>query len=100
MSDQIAESLTYEELLSNLLLNDEIIIEISVEDVERVKIGMKNIKTRKNKKMKEEGLATEDARLEFEAFPSETYGYVNLRIFHTKRGSVAIKNMIIPTGEF
>lgn len=94
------DSMTFEEILSNLMLSDELIITIPIEDIERVKIGLKNLKSKKNKRAREEGIAADNATLEFTISPSDEEDFIDLRIFYTKKGSVVVKKLVVPSGEF
>lgn len=99
-TDTSMENMTFEEILSNLLVSDELVLTIPGDDVERVKIGLKNLKSKRNKKLREDGLVPDNATLEFSISPSETEDFIDLRIFHIKKGTVSVKKMIVPSGEF
>jgi len=43
------EVMTFEEILSNLMLSDELVITVAADDVEKVKRGLKNLKSKNNK---------------------------------------------------
>lgn len=93
------ESLSYAELLANLALNEELIIIIPVEEEERTKNGLKNLKSKQNNKLRDEGLPIPDEVLEFSSTPSNEYeDCVNLRILLRRKGMVRVKKMIIPDG--
>ena len=95
------EEVTFSELLANVMLNDEIIITIAIEDVERVKTGIKNTKAKQAAKMKEEGLAVDTSTLSFIVSNSEDYdGMADLKIILSRKSTVKIKQMKIPDGEF
>ena len=95
------EEVTFSELLANVMLNDEIVITIAIEDVERVKTGIKNTKAKQAAKMKEEGLAVDNSTLSFIVSDSEDYdGMADLKIILSRKSTVKIKQMKIPDGEF
>lgn len=95
------EEVTFSELLANVMLNDEIIITIALEDVERVKTGIKNTKAKQASKMKEEGLAVDNSTLSFVVEESKDYdGMADLKIILSRKSTVKIKQMKIPDGEF
>lgn len=100
LMDSTEESMTYEEILSNLLVSDELVLTIPLDDVEHVKIGLKNLKSKRNKRLREVGLVPDNATLEFCISPSDEEDFVDLRIFHIRKGTVSVKKMFIPSGEF
>lgn len=95
------EEVTFSELLANVMMNDEIIITIAAEEVERVKTGIKNTKAKQASKMKEEGLAVDNSTLSFVVSSSKDFeGMADLKIILSRKSTVKIKQMKIPDGEF
>lgn len=96
------EEVTFSELLANVMLNDEIIITIAPEDVERVKTGIKNTKAKQTAKMKEDGLPTNTGEmLSFTSTPSVKHkDMVDLKIILSRKSTVKIKALTIPDGDF
>lgn len=100
LMDSSEETMTFEEILSNLLVSDELVLTIPIDDVERVKIGLKNLKSKRNKKLREDGLVPDTATLEFSISPSSDEDFIDLRIFHIRKGTVSVRKMVVPSGEF
>jgi len=106
MTDEEQE-LSFEEILTTVMMNDEIIIVIPTEEVERVKTGLKNAKAKQAAKMKEDGLLPDPSNLSFLTFPyapneeEEQEGtYTQLKIILSRRGTIKVKEVIIPDGDF
>lgn len=100
MSDEELERMTFSELLATVALNEEIVITIAAEDVERVKTGLKNVKAKQAAKMKEEGLTPDSSTLSFIASPTKDNGDVDLKILLNHKSTVLIKKITVPDGEF
>lgn len=95
--EETEEEITYNELLSTLALNGEVIITIPSEEESKVTIGLKNLKAKQAIKGKEDGLVPIDEVLTFASSQSIEYSdCVNLHITLRKRGVVKIKKMILP----
>lgn len=95
------EEITFAELLANVMLNDEIIITIPPEDVERTKTGIKNTKAKQAAKMKDEGLAVDNSVLSFIVAESKAFpGMSDLKIILSRKSTVKIKKMVVPDGNF
>lgn len=94
------EEMTYSELLATAMMNDEIVITIANEDVERVKIGIKNVKAKQAAKLKEEGLVPDPSILNFFVTPIENSEDVELKIVLSRKSVVRVKHIHIPDGEF
>jgi hypothetical protein len=95
------EDITFAELLSNVMLNDEIIITILPEDVERTKTGIKNTKAKQAAKMKDDGLAVDNSVLSFIATDSKDFvGMIDLKIILARKSTVRIKQLVVPDGNF
>jgi len=91
------EVISYEEILSNLVLNGEVTITILSEEDSRVRTGLKNLKAKMNAKLKEEGLAPPDEFLAFISAPSRVFeDYIDLRILLKKKGVITMKKMVVP----
>lgn len=91
-----AEIFTYADIISTLISNDELIITIPVEEVEKVKIGLKNFKAKQILRLKEEGLPIPDETLSFYSTLSDCPDHIDLRIVLNRKGTVRIKKIVIP----
>lgn len=101
MNQEGEEEVTFAELLANVMLNDEIIITISPEEVERTKTGIKNTKAKQAARMKDEGLAVDNSVLSFIVTESKDFpGMADLKIILSRKSTVKIKKLTIPDGEF
>ena len=100
MSEEELERMTFAEILATVALNDEIIITIAMEDVERVKTGLKNVKAKQATKMKEEGLTPDSSTLSFVVSEPNEDDDVHLKIMLNHKSTVLIKKVVIPDGEF
>lgn len=100
MSEEELERMTFAEILATVALNDEIIITIAMEDVERVKTGLKNVKAKQATKMKEEGLTPDSSTLSFVVSEPNEDDDVDLKIMLNHKSTVLIKKVVIPDGEF
>lgn len=93
--------ITFHDLLANVVLNEEIIITISEGDVERTKTGIKNAKADQTAKLKVDGLPVDNSTLSFITFPNkELEGMIDLKIILARKGTVKIKKLRVPDGEF
>lgn len=100
MDNNEREELTFAELLATVTLNEEVIITIPEEEVERVKTGIKNIKAKQAAKMKEEGILPPQDTLSFSTTERNEEGDVDLKIILNKKSTIAVKKIVIPDGEF
>jgi len=100
MSEEELERMTFAEILATVALNDEIIITIAAEDVERVKTGLKNVKAKQAAKMKEDGLTPDSSTLSFITSEPNADDDVDLKIMLNHKSTVLIKKIAIPDGEF
>jgi hypothetical protein len=100
MSEEELERMTFAEILATVALNDEIVITIAAEDVERVKTGLKNVKAKQAAKMKEEGLTPDSSTLSFVTSEANEDGDVDLKILLNHKSTVLIKKIVVPDGEF
>lgn len=95
------EQLTYAEIMSNLALNDEIVITILATEEARIKTGLKNLKAKQAARLKLEGLPVPEETLEFISSPSEEFdGCTRLHIVMKRRGLVNVMKIEIPSGEY
>jgi hypothetical protein len=94
------EEMTFAEILATAMMNDEIIITIAQEEVERVKVGLKNVKAKQAAKMKEDGLIPDPSILTFVASEPDSNGDVELKIILSRKSVVKVKELKIPDGEF
>lgn len=98
---QEEEEISYTEIMDNLLLNDEMIITVDPELEVIIKNGLKNLKSRQNAKLREEGLPPDPAVLDFLSYPSKSFeGCIDLHISLKKKGTFKIKKLTIPSEEF
>jgi 5-bromo-4-chloroindolyl phosphate hydrolysis protein len=96
-----AEEITFAELLATVMLNDEVIITIPATEVDRVKTGIKNVKAKQASKMKEDGLIPDPSTLSFNIIKEDTEeGDVDLQIILSRKSTIKIKRINIPSGEF
>lgn len=97
-----SEALSFQEIYAMLQLNEEIIITIPVEDIERVKTGLKNYKAKKALKEKEAGLPPESpSTLTFEVEKNTEYpNAADMRVILTRKAVVKVMNIKIPDKEF
>lgn len=94
------EEIAFSELYASVLLNEEIIITIPPEEVERVKTGLKNLKAKQASRMKEDGLVPDPSIFTFNILPlkdeSLKDSYVDLSIQLSRKSVVKIAGMRIP----
>lgn len=105
-TDQTEEEaeLSYAELYAAVALNEEIIITIPPEEVERVKTGLKNYKAKQASKMKGEGLQPDPSVFTFLERPTLDPAYrenfIDLSIQLTRKSTVKIAAIRIPDQDF
>lgn len=93
--------LTYAEIMSNLTLNDEIVITVLSTEVERIKTGLKNLKAKQAARMKLAGTPIPEEILEFtDSLSEEFQGCTRMHIVLRRRGTVRIMKLEIPSGEY
>ncbi len=94
------EEIAFSELYASVLLNEEIIITIPPEEVERVKTGLKNLKAKQASRMKEDGLVPDPSIFAFNIFPAKDESlkdsYVDLSIQLSRKSVVKIAGIRIP----
>ncbi len=98
------EELSFQEILTTVSLNDEVILTIPREEVIRVKTGLKNLKAKQSAKMKEEGLAPDPSTFTFVERPCHQEDlrefYIDLSIQLTRKSTVKVLKLTIPEQEF
>lgn len=91
------KELSYQEIYSSLLLNDEIQLTVSPDDLEKLKVGLKNVKAKTSAKNKELGLPTDTSVLKFISKASDEFeGFIDLTITVDRKGTVKVKKVRIP----
>ena len=91
------QELSYQEIYSSLLLNDEIQLTVSPDDLEKLKVGLKNVKAKTSAKNKELGLPTDTSVLKFISKASDEFeGFIDLTITVDRKGTVKVKKVRIP----
>lgn len=95
-----AEEMTFAEILATAMMNDEIVLTIAQEDVERLKTGLKNVKAKQAAKMKEDGLVPDPSILTFHTGDPNEDGDVDFKIILNRKSVVKVKKITIPDGEF
>ncbi len=94
------EEIAFSELYASVLLNEEIIITIPPEEVERVKTGLKNLKAKQASRMKEDGLVPDPSIFAFNTHPAKDESlkdsYVDLSIQLSRKSVVKIAGIRIP----
>lgn len=99
-----AEELSFMEIYSSVMLNNEIIITIPIEEVERVKTGLKNLKAKQATRMKEEGLVPDPSVFTFIEKPCEEEEFqsthVDLSIQLSRKSVVKVARIKIPDDNF
>ena len=99
-----AEELSFMEIYSSVMLNNEIIITIPTEEVERVKTGLKNLKAKQATRMKEEGLVPDPSVFTFIEKPCEEEEFqsthVDLSIQLSRKSVVKVARIKIPDDNF
>ena len=104
VSSNGAEELSFMEIYSSVMLNNEIIITIPIEEVERVKTGLKNLKAKQATKMKEEGLVPDPSVFTFSEKPCEDEEFqathVDLNIQLSRKSVVKVARIKIPDDNF
>lgn len=100
IEEQEAEDITFAELLATVQINDEVVITIPFNEVERVKTGLKNVKAKQALRMKEEGLIPDSSTLSFFYSEIDKDGDVDLKILLSRKSTIRVKKITIPDGEF
>lgn len=101
LEEEDGEELSFAELLASATLNGEIIITIPKEEVVRVKTGLKNAKAKQAAKFKEEGLVPDPSVFTFAEKDSEDMeGYIDLTIILSRKSTVKVAKMVIPSDDF
>lgn len=91
------EEMSYAEIYASVQLNNEIVITVPVEEEERVKIGIKNVKAKQALKFKEDGLPVDPSVLSFTTTKSKEYeNAVDLTITLTRKAMVPVFKIRIP----
>ena len=99
--DSGEEELSFSELLASATLNGEIVITIPKEEVIRVKTGLKNAKAKQANKFKEEGLIPDPSTFTFYEKDSEDVeGYTDLTIILSRKSTVKVAKITIPSDDF
>lgn len=95
------EEISYEEILSTLALNGEVILTIPAELVETLKSGIKNCKSKQAARLKEDGLMPDQSTLSFNVQNSEEYeGAVDVKVILERKGVIPIIKMTLPDNTF
>ena len=95
------ELVSYSDIYSDLLLNDEIILTIPAEEEERLRTGIKNVKAKLAAKHKEEGLPVESSTLTFTSTPSaEFVGASDIHIVLSRKAVATVFRKRVPDKEF
>lgn len=98
--ENLEETMTFQDIYASLLLHDEIRITIPATELERVKVGMKNVKGKIATKNRDSGLPVDSSVLKFSAVPDEELeGHIVLTIVADRKGSVVVKKIEIPTDD-
>lgn len=91
------EEWSYTEIYSSVQLNNEIVITIPVEEEERTKVGIKNVKAKQAAKFKEDGLPIDPSVLSFSSTKSKEFeNAVDLTITLTRKAVVPVLKVRIP----
>ena len=99
--DNDEQEITYSEILATAMLNSEVIITVITDEVEKIKVGLKNVKAKQIAKLKEDGLVPPSETLEFQEAPSlEGEEFTDLRIILRTRNAIKIKKLTIPDNNF
>lgn len=95
---EVDHSITYQDIYTNLLINEEVILCLNPEDIESTKRGIKNAKFRTAAKAKEAGILEDSGTLSFYTSACrEIPGAFNLRVRLDLKGKVPLlRPMIIP----
>lgn len=103
-NEEAEEELSYAEIYASAALNGEIIITIATEEIERVKVALKNFKAKQASKMKEDGLLPDSSTFTFLVKeckdPSLRDNFSDLSIQLTRKSTVRVKKIVIPDQEF
>lgn len=98
------EELSYAEIYASVALNGEIIITIPTEEIERVKIGLKNFKAKQSAKLKEEGLLPDSSTFTFIIKECQDLelkdNFSDLSIQLTRKSTIKVRKIVIPDQEF
>lgn len=101
LEEEEEEELSFSELLASATLNGEIIITIPKEETTRVKTGLKNTKAKQAQKFKDDGLVPDPSVFTFYEKDSEDMeGYVELTIILSRKSTVKVAKMVIPSDDF
>jgi hypothetical protein len=93
-------SLSYDQIWSNLIVNEELIITVAPEDVAKLKTGIKNTKARQSASSKAQGLLPISGVISFIENSSMTIqGAIEVTITLTAKGTIPILAMRIPDRE-
>lgn len=96
-----AQEMTLVEIYDKICTDEDIIIVIDAVDEPRVRKGLSSIKAKRNAKLRDSNLPTDDAQLEFvrhedKDIPKER---VKLQIFMRKKPTVTIHSLQVADGE-
>lgn len=93
--------MSYADIYDSVLLNEEIVITLPTDIVERVKIGLRNHKARHLAKLKEADIQPDSTRLVFHTAPSPTVeNAIDLTIILKETVTVPILKLTIPDSTF
>lgn len=97
MEQSLDEEMSYAELYASVQLNNEIVITIPIEEEERTKVGIKNVKAKQAAKFKEDGLPVDPSVLSFSSSMSKEFeNAVDLTITLTRKAVVPVFKLRIP----
>ena len=97
--ENLEETMTFQDIYASLLLHDEIRITIPTDELDRVKVGMKNVKGKIATKNRESGLPVDSSVLKFSSIPSDLADHIVLTIIADRKGSVVVKKIEVPTDD-
>jgi len=93
------EGMSYADLYSSLVLNGELIVTLPSSEVERVKIGLKNYKSKQATRFREQGIPVDSSTLYF-AIKETNKQFTKLIIALVQKPTLPILEIEIPDNEF
>lgn len=97
-----AEELSLTDLYDRVCIDEDIIITIDAIEEPRVRRGLSSIKAKRNAKLRENNLPTDDVTLEFVTHTSEELQKqhrVKLQIYMKRKPTITIHNLQVADGE-
>lgn len=98
--EQPSENLTYEDILAMLAVSGEVILTVTSESVDTIKLGLKNKKAKQNAYLKNRNLPTDDSTLEFLVSPSKEKDSVDMTILLKTKGLSCISKVLVPSSTY